>query len=106
MESTLALIGLGVFFIWMLSAKEDLKKPKLPEYNGTTPVCPRCGKSRYHTVSSTEVVVPGKTKTQSSINLNPLKPFTLVNHKEKVVRQEISRQVVRFMCDECGNIWG
>ena len=102
----LALVGLGIFFLWLIVHQENMKKTKLPKYDGSTPICPRCGKSRYHTVSSTEVVIPGKTKTQSSINLNPLKPFTLVNHKEKVVRQEISRQVVKFMCDECGNIWG
>ena len=38
--------------------------------------------------------------------MNPLKPFTVLNHKEKVVRQEITREVVRYMCDEWGNIWG
>lgn len=106
MVEILAGIGLIAFLLWALRADEDARKPKLPKYDGTTPTCPRCGKSHYHTVLSTEVILPGKTKTKTSLNMNPLNPFTVLNHKEKVVRQEITREVVRYMCDECGNIWG
>lgn len=106
MVEILAPIALIAFLIWVLKADEDARKPKLPKYDGTTPTCPRCGKSHYHTVLSTEVILPGKTKTKTSLNMNPLKPFTVLNHKEKVVRKEVSREVVRYMCDECGNIWG
>ena len=38
--------------------------------------------------------------------MNPLKPFTLINKKEKVVRQPITRNVSKFVCDDCGNIFG
>lgn len=44
-----------------------------------------------------------KTKTQYSLNLNPLKPLTLVNSKEKVVKK--ARQGYsydEFICMECG----
>lgn len=95
-----------IFFVICISIVENGKKTKLPKYNGTTPVCSRCGKSHYHTMVSKEIVVPEKIKRQTSLNLNPLKPFTIVNHKEKVVRKEISRDVVKYVCDECGNIWG
>lgn len=99
-------IALLIFIIVCASIAESAIKPKIPKYTGTRPICPRCKKSHYHTMVTREVVIPGKTKTQSSLNLNPLKPFTVMNHKEKVVREEISREVTRFVCDECGNIWG
>lgn len=105
MGTFLAFIGMIALLVLISKAEANAKKPKLPKYDGTTPICPRCGKSRYHTTLSTEVIVPGKTKTKTSLNLNPLKPFTVLNHKEKVVRKEFSREVVRYMCDECGNIW-
>lgn len=31
--------------------------------------------------------VPGRVKTRYTANLNPFRPFTLVNKKEKVVQQ-------------------
>lgn len=102
----ISVVVLIFIFIFVLASYGGASNTKLPKYDGTTPVCPRCKKSNYHTVSSTEVVIPGKTKTQSSLNLNPLKPFTIVNHKEKMVRREVTRQVVKYMCNECGNIWG
>ena len=102
-------IGAIIVFIIIVAilifAYKSATKTKLPKYDGETPICPRCGKSHYHAMVTQEVVVPEKTKTQSSLNLNPLKPFTVMNHKQKVVQREISREVVRFVCDECGNIW-
>lgn len=56
--------------------------------------CPKCGSDNYH------AFVEDKVKRSSSINLNPLKPFTVLNHKEKVVRQ-----VSKFVCDDCGKIF-
>ena len=44
-----------------------------------------------------------KTKTQHSLNLNPLKPFTLVNSKEKVVRKaKPGYSYDEFICMKCG----
>ncbi|WP_367567287.1 hypothetical protein [Lacrimispora sp.] len=45
---------------------------------------------------STDVqLIGGKTKT--TLNLNPLKPFTLVNHKPT------GKQ--KFMCNKCGKVF-
>lgn len=66
--------------------------------------CPRCGSedcSHYKEQHTT----PGKTKTTYSANLNPLKPFTLVNKKEKVVRKEKTVTYDKFICNKCGHIF-
>lgn len=66
--------------------------------------CPRCGSqncSHYYE----QRIIPGMTKTQYSANLNPLRPFTLVNKKEKVVRQERIATDHKFMCNECGKLF-
>ena len=68
--------------------------------------CPNCGSKRFHAFVEQEVISQGKVKTTYSANLNPLKPFTLVNKKEKVVRQPVTRNVSKFVCDDCGNIFG
>lgn len=104
-EYFFAILLVIVFILIFGAVSKNTSSAKLPKYDGKTPVCPRCGKSHYHSMVTQEVVVPEKTKTQSSLNLNPLKPFTVMNHKQKVVQREISREVVRFVCDECGNIW-
>lgn len=67
--------------------------------------CPFCDSGRIRAFTENKVIIPEKTKTQTSFNLNPLKPFTLFNQKEKVVRREISVDVTKFICDNCGNIW-
>lgn len=66
--------------------------------------CPRCGSENCSHYKE-QRIIPGKIKTRYTANLNPLKPFTLVNKKEKVIRQD---QVVtdnKFMCNECGKIF-
>ena len=102
----LAMLVLGIVIIGSVVIVQSVKKPKTPKYTSGKSVCPRCGKSNYHAIVQKEVIVPEKKKTQSSVNLNPLKPFTVMDHKEKVVRKEISRDVTKFVCDNCGNIWG
>ena len=66
--------------------------------------CPRC-KSENCSHYKEKKVVPGKTKTKYSANLNPLKPFTLVNKKEKVVRPEYQYTQHKIICNECGKIF-
>ena len=63
--------------------------------------CPRCG-SEDCSIQREEKVIPGKTKTSYTANLNPFKPFTFANKKEKIVRKErtISNNV--FVCNKCG----
>lgn len=67
--------------------------------------CPMCNGTNYQAVLTQEVVLPQKTKTNVSINLNPLKPFTLFNHNEKIVRREVCVDVAKFICNDCGHIW-
>lgn len=66
--------------------------------------CPRCGSENCSHYQE-QKVIPGKTKTTYSANLNPLKPFTLVNKKEKVVRKERTIVESKFLCNSCGNIF-
>lgn len=67
--------------------------------------CPRCGSTRFHAFVENVVVREGKVKSKTTLNINPLKPFTVFNHKEKVVRQPSMKQVSKFVCDNCGNIF-
>lgn len=53
----------------------------------------------------TEKTIPGKTKTTYKANLNPLKPFTLYNKKEKVIREERQVTKKRIICNSCGRIF-
>lgn len=66
--------------------------------------CPRCGSENCSHYKE-QKVIPGKIKTSYSANLNPLKPFTLVNKKEKVVRKEQVVTEDKFICDSCGKIF-
>lgn len=73
--------------------------------NGKVEVyCPRCGSSNcsYH---QQEKFIPGKTKTRYTMNLNPLRPFTLVNKKEKVVRKDKYVTEEKIRCNSCGHIF-
>lgn len=66
--------------------------------------CPRCGSSNCSHFTD-EIVIPGKTKTRYTANLNPFKPFTLVNKKEKVIRKEKTITENKIKCNDCGNIF-
>lgn len=66
--------------------------------------CPRCGSedcSHYQE----QKIKPGKTKTRYTANLNPLRPFTLVNKKEKVIRKEKVITEKKIICNKCGYIF-
>lgn len=67
--------------------------------------CPKCGGTNYHAFVEEQVIVPEKTKSTISINLNPLKPFTLLNHKQKVTQKAITKKISKFICDDCGHIF-
>lgn len=66
--------------------------------------CPRC-RSENCSHYQEHQIVPGKTKTRYTANLNPLKPFTLANKKEKVVREEKIVTESKFLCNSCGMIF-
>lgn len=66
--------------------------------------CPRCNSDNcvHH---KEQKIIPAKTKTRYTANLNPLRPFTLINKKEKVVRRETSYVEDKFLCNNCGYIF-
>lgn len=66
--------------------------------------CPRCGSENCSHYKE-QKIIPGKTKTRYTANLNPLKPFTLVNKKEKVVKKEQVVTENKFICNSCGKIF-
>lgn len=66
--------------------------------------CPRCG-SENCSYFTEQKIIPGKTKTKYTANLNPLKPFTLVNKKEKIVRKELEYTESKISCNDCGKIF-
>ena len=49
--------------------------------------------------------IPGRVKTRYTANLNPFRPFKLVNKKEKVVQQGGTYYQHRFVCNKCGLIF-
>lgn len=51
--------------------------------------CPYCGSTHFQYAGQQIYGSrPEKTKTRYTANLNPLRPFTLVNKKEKVVKRQ------------------
>lgn len=66
--------------------------------------CPRCMSSNC-THYKERKIIPAKSKTRYTANLNPLRPFTLVNKKEKMVGKEISYTENKFLCNTCGYIF-
>lgn len=67
--------------------------------------CPRCGGTNFHAYVQDQVLIPEKAKYTTSLNLNPLKPFTVFNHQKKIKQKEWKIQVSKFVCDDCGNIF-
>lgn len=66
--------------------------------------CPRCGGSDCSYFTE-EKYIPEKKKETYSINLNPLKPFTLFNKKEKVIRKSYTQKIQKIRCNKCGCIF-
>lgn len=66
--------------------------------------CPRCGSANCSYYQE-QKIIPGKTKTRYTANLNPLHPFTFANKREKVIREEQMVTESRFLCNSCGKIF-
>lgn len=105
MSEIFGLIILLILIIFFVYIAEKSSKNKTPKYTGTKINCPRCGSTHFHAFVEEQVVSPAKVKSKTTLNMNPLKPFTVFNHKEKVVRQQVTRQVSKFVCDDCGCIF-
>lgn len=81
----------GVYRMTLFSGKQEV-------------YCPRC-KSEDCSHYQEQKYVPEKTKTRYTVNLNPLKPFTLVNKKEKVTKKSKTLTEKKFICNSCGHIF-
>lgn len=81
----------GIYRYGMLGGKKEV-------------YCPRC-KSADCSHYQEQKIIPGKSKTRYTVNLNPLKPFTVLNKKQKVVRDEQLVTENKFICNKCGNIF-
>lgn len=66
--------------------------------------CPYCKSTNFqYAGQQTYGARPQKTKTKYTVNLNPFRPFTLMNKKEKVVKKARSGFAVdEFICLNCG----
>lgn len=67
--------------------------------------CPRCGSTNCSIIHE-QKEVPENVKTSYNVNLNPFKPFTLINKKEKVVSRGYSYTITKYTCNKCGKIFG
>ncbi len=110
--SNMAEICVGCGFPIQKYLKEQLGEEKeftgvyrYSNRNGKQEVhCPRCGSENCSHYQE-QKIIPAKTKTKYTANLNPFKPFTLVNKKEKVVKKEKVKTESKFICNACGNIF-
>ncbi len=68
--------------------------------NGEILICPICHSHNIELLSNDKNY---KTKKRATVNLNPFKPFTIVNIKE--VKKETDKKHNEFLCKECGNRW-
>ena len=74
-------------------------------FNGKQEVyCPRCHSENCSHYAE-QKIIPGKTKTRYTANLNPLKPFTLVNKKDKIIKEEQLITENKIICNDCGYIF-
>lgn len=104
----LYLFTLGLFLIgWIVdSIKIACEVDRLTkEKKQSTRMCPRCKSVNYSIHIEDVVIRDKKVKTTTSLNLNPLQPFTLFNHETETIRQPITTQVSKFVCNNCGKIF-
>lgn len=90
------------------NAAEKLKKEKQANKRlKNVPHYPKCKSTNLQYLGADSVGGrETKTKTTTSLNLNPLKPFTLFNHKEKIVKKgSAGIDFDRWRCEECGNVF-
>ena len=69
--------------------------------------CPKCKSLNVEYLGSETIgAKPDKVKKTTSVNLNPLKPFTVFNHKDKVVKKGSPGVTFdKWHCKDCGKIF-
>ena len=97
---TILAVGLLVLLMKLVDYSENQ-----PHNEQIQKCCPYCGSTHFQYAGQQIYGArPEKTKTRYTANLNPLRPFTLVNKKEKVVKKARSGYAVdEFICLNCGN---
>ena len=88
-----------------IQEEKDRRNKIILEYRKSNiKFCPYCLSTDFQYAGRTTVGArDAKTKTSYKANLNPLKPFTLVDKKEKVVRKASSGYSYdEFICLKCG----
>ena len=92
------------FFPWDLKKQPIEKLRKIVKdmkiANGEIIECPNC---QSHNIDVIATDKNYKEKYKTTLNLNPLKIFTLTNTK-KVVK-ETSKEHNEYLCKNCGNRW-
>lgn len=68
-------------------------------------ICPKCKSENCTVFLEEKEIIPEKRVVQHSANLNPLKPFTFANSKEKVVQNSVMKTYSKFVCNDCGMIF-
>ena len=97
---TILVVGLLVLLLKLVDYSENQ-----PHNEQVQKCCPYCSSTHFQYAGQQIYGArPEKTKTRYTANLNPLRPFTLVNKKEKVVKKARSGYAVdEFICLNCGN---
>lgn len=92
--------------------KEEAKKKAYEEAKEkkqlkNIPHCPKCNSTNLQYLGEDNIGGrEAKTKTTTSLNLNPLKPLTVFNHKEKVVKKgKEGINMDRWRCIGCGKVF-
>lgn len=69
--------------------------------------CTKCGSINLQYMGQENIFGrEAKTKKTTSLNLNPLKPFTVFNHNEKVVKKgRDGIDLNKWRCMDCGKIF-
>ena len=103
------IIGIIVFAcvaMWIESKNDENGAGQCSVNSNPSPQkrCPHCNSTDWQFVGQQTIGArDAKTKTEHKLNLNPLKPFTIMDSKEKVVRKAKSGYSYdEFICLNCG----
>lgn len=94
-------------YLYLLSKKESKENDGVYRYTSFGKIkvyCPRC-KSENCSYIQEQTIKQGETQTRYTKNLNPLRPFTLANKKEKVISEDRTITKSKLVCNSCGNIF-
>ena len=94
-------------YLYLLSKKENKEDNGVYRYTSFGKIkvyCPRC-KSENCSYIQEQTIKQGETQTRYTKNLNPLRPFTLANKKEKVISEDRTITKSKLVCNSCSNIF-